>query len=375
MELFGADLVQRLVAMLDGAQPPSFRRDVPVSVYTSAERWAAERTLFRRRPIVAAHSSALARIGDTVPVDVAGVPVVLVRGPDGRLRGFRNACRHRSTRLVADGEPSCKKAFVCPYHGWTYDLEGALIHVPHEQTFAGLDRSKLPLVAVDVRERHGLVWVGVDEPLPDDLGLGEMGSVLDELGLEDHRVFRRSTSIWQANWKFIIEAFLENYHIRQLHRHSVYPFFLDGVVVSDWVGPHMRAAVARRAIADHRDEPYESLDVRELLTANLFLFPNTILIVHPTYISRITIEPIATDRFGWTHELMIRRTDDVPEREAHFAKSWDLIDGQVFGQEDLPIVEQMQAGLAAQANEHLMFGAFEEAAGHLHDLLAEELCR
>jgi len=375
MNLFDADLVARLLAELDDPRPSVIARRVPVDAYTSPARHIAEQALFRRVPQVVAHGGALASAGETVPVTVGGVPLIVVRGNDGALRGFRNACRHRGTRLLSGSGPECKKAFVCPYHGWTYDLEGRLIHVPHAETFAGLDQEAMGLVGVRVWEQAGLVWVVVDPPEDGQPGIGGIGEALEQLRLGDHVVFRRAEDVRKANWKFVIEAFLENYHIRQLHRHSIYPFFLDGVIVNDWVGPHARAAVARRGLAESRDVPFEELDVRSILTANIFLFPNTIIIVHPTYVSRLTVQPLAPDRVHWTHELMIGADDDRPSRHPHFQQSWDLIEGQVFQQEDLWMVEEMHAGLAAGANQYLTMGGFEEGAARFHDLLDEHLAR
>src|SRR5204863_7595664 len=97
-------------------------------------------------------------------------PLLVVRGADGKVRAFRNACRHRGTQ-VASGS-GCAKVFVCPYHAWTYTLEGKLRHVPHEEGFPGLDKSTHGLVPVAVEEKLGLVFISQEkkdltvDPLP-----------------------------------------------------------------------------------------------------------------------------------------------------------------------------------------------------------------
>src|SRR5258705_7655550 len=109
----------------------------PLANYRSEERLAAEIALvLRRYPTPFCPSAALPESGSYVARDAADTPILAVRGSDGRVRAFRNACRHRGTQL-AEGA-GCEKAFVCPYHGWTYGLDGSLRHVPHEHGFPGL---------------------------------------------------------------------------------------------------------------------------------------------------------------------------------------------------------------------------------------------
>src|SRR5437879_11282531 len=148
----------------------------PVANYTSPERFAAERELvLRRYPTPFCPSAALPEIGSFVARDAAGTPILAVRGSDGRVRAFRNACRHRGTQL-ADGA-GCEKAFVCRYHGWTYGLDGALRHVPHEHGFPGLDKETRGLVPVPTVERSGMVFVTQDAA-PGESALDELPELL-----------------------------------------------------------------------------------------------------------------------------------------------------------------------------------------------------
>src|SRR5262249_59115777 len=107
-------------------------------------------------------SAAVPETGSYVARDAAGTPILAVRGSDGQVRAFRNACRHRGTQLAAGA--GCEKAFVCRYHGWTYGLDGRLRHVPDEHGFPGLDKSTRGLVPVATVERHGLVFVTQEQP-------------------------------------------------------------------------------------------------------------------------------------------------------------------------------------------------------------------
>ena len=117
-------------------------------------------------------------------------------------------------RLVADETPCRKKAFVCPYHGWTYGLDGALRHVPHPEAFPDLVTDDHGLVALPLESRHGLLWVhptpGAAPTLADYLGT--IDADLAAFDLASHVLYRRIDTVRRANWKLVIDAFLEAYH-------------------------------------------------------------------------------------------------------------------------------------------------------------------
>lgn len=362
-------LTERLRAELAGAAPepwPTFT--VPAARYVDPARCARERArLFgdphRRWPRIVAPSTELT--GSTcLPFDAAGLAAVLTRDVSGNARAFVNACRHRGTRLV--DAPCTAKAIVCPYHGWTYDKSGALIHVPHADRFAGLDLARRGLVELPVAERHGLVWLGGDVVRR----LAPLDADLAALGLDHHVVWRRARTTRRCNWKLVIEAFLDGYHIRVLHRNSIYPFFLDAASIAEPVGPHIRAVTARRAL---REAPREldGVDPHELGTPSYVVFPSTVIIEHPDFVSLITVEPLAADVTDWDHVMMVP-AERAGETE-HWDKSWGLIEEDVFQREDLWVCEQIQRSLAAAATDELLFGALENAVGWFHDRLEAAL--
>jgi phenylpropionate dioxygenase-like ring-hydroxylating dioxygenase large terminal subunit len=337
---------------------------IPVAAYTDPARLAQERAhLFRRLPIPLAVTSELAEPRRAIVRELDGVSLILTRGDDGAVRGFRNACRHRGVRLMREDGP--KKAFVCPYHGWTYGSDGALVHVPHPSAFPGCDVATHGLVPARVEERHGLVWASLDEPSPDvATHLGELDDELGSLGLGEHVVGARVVSEQRGNWKMLMEGFLEAYHIRNLHRASVYPFFFDARAAAERVGHHVRAATARRAARD-------ATALRDLATPSYTIFPCTTLILHPDWTSVVTVQPRATDRFVWSHIQLIPSSslavEAADEARAHFARSFALIEENVFQKEDLLMCSEAQEGLATAANTALTFGLLESPALWLHD--------
>ncbi len=360
------EMVRRIL-VADGAPPGSSVGEIPAERYTSEARFAAERrSMLARVPSPVAIESELAEPGSCLTVDFAGVSLLVVRGDDGRVRAFRNACRHRSTRLLTADAPCRKKAFVCPYHGWSYDLRGQLLHVPHERSFRGAVDSRRTLVEAHAEVRHGLVWVAL---APFDLAalLAPIDADLAALDVAGCMLYRRSSREVRGNWKLIVEAFLDGYHIRHLHRDSIYRFFLDTKFAVERAGDHIRALSARRTLLDVRDASWETAALRDVATPSYLVFPNTVLILHPDYVSILRAEPLAAGRTQFVHSMLIPDAPRTEASDAHWAKSFALIDEGVFLREDLAAVEAMQSGIESGANPTLLFGDMEYASLWFHE--------
>jgi phenylpropionate dioxygenase-like ring-hydroxylating dioxygenase large terminal subunit len=367
-------LTDRLRSELVGtSRPPDASEQAPAArpaFRVAAERYRSAAHCERERarlfgglrggawvgPPRAIAGSASIATGACVPIDVPGASLIVTRGADGAIRGMANACRHRATRLV--DAPCSPKALVCPYHGWTYDLRGALIHVPHAEAFAGDDRRDL--VTLPVTERHGVVWLGTDIAGY----LGGLDGDLAALGLDRSIVWRSRQATPRCNWKLIMEAFLDVYHLRVLHRESVYRFFLDATTLAEPVGPHVRAVTARRGLRAAPDELDATTDLRVLATPSYALFPATTVVAHPDFTSVLTVYPLAADQTHYEH-LMFVPAERAGETE-HWDKSWALIEDTVFQREDLWVCEQVQRGLTAGTTDELLFGELESAVRWFH---------
>ena len=341
---------------------------IPVDAYRSAERFDAERrALFRGLPIIVAHGSELAAPGDFVTHDALGVPLVVARGSDGALRAFLNVCRHRGARL-ADAPCGNKKAFVCGYHGWTYGLDGGLIHMPHAEGFPReCDRNLVPVAGRGAgglrvgrarRRVRRLTWARSSDRWP---------TSSTGFGLARDVAFRTVHVRRRFHWKLIVDAFLDGYHIKRLHRDSVYRFFLDNVNLADEFPPHVRSVVARKGLESARSTPREQWRFRSVLSLTYFLFPNTVLVFHPDWVSRITLFPLAIDETLFTHTMIVPADADTDDRRAHWDKTWRLIHENVFEREDMAAAEWIQSGLGSGANESFACGRFEFPIRWFHD--------
>jgi phenylpropionate dioxygenase-like ring-hydroxylating dioxygenase large terminal subunit len=360
-----------LVKLLRAPRPQGVRGvgAVDTSRFLSPERFARERTrLFAKHGTVVGLERDLAEPGAYFACDVAGVSCIVVRGSDGVVRGFRNACRHRGTELVDVGscEPgdACKRnAFACRYHAWTYDSCGRLAHVPHRDSFAGLEAGR-DLSAIHVAVAHGFIFAAL-EAFDVDALTAPIAADLAHFAGESRVVHAKSTREVNANWKLIVDAFIDGYHIRVLHRDSVGRFFADAEIAVERAGLHVRAAT-KRAAPDQIEGP-----AREAATPSYLVFPSTILIFHPDYTSMMRIVPLAVDRTRFHHVMYTTGTGD----RAHFDKNFDLIDGGVFAKEDLVVVEQIQRGLSTGANQDVLYGDLEHPSLWFHEAVDAAIAR
>lgn len=364
----------------DAASAPNAR--LPVDAYTSeAVREREIERLFRPLPLIVGHASELSP-GQVLANDDHGVPLLLARDAGGTFRAFWNVCRHRGMRLVgADVAALGRPSVVCPYHGWTYRLDGSLRHRPHADTFDPCPAGGTDLVALPAEERHGLLWVVPTAGASIDVAswLGAIDAEMPFLDVASLVHFRTVRTEVDANWKLLVDAFLEAYHIRVLHQETIWPFFSDGVTATERVGPHIQSLVARRAAADWAATGGRIEDVRDmaalckLATPTNVIFPNAIHIFHPDYLSVITLHPVAAGRLRWIHRMLVPKAKTTPDWMPHWERTFRLIEQGVFQKEDIACAVGIQRGFASGANTHLVAGRAEQGVGWFHQAVAERL--
>lgn len=215
---------------------------LPVDAYTSADWFAREqRLIFSRCWRYAGLAEDVPGPGHFISVQAGLNNIFIVMGRDHRLRAFHNICRHRGTRLIrAVGKT--RKALTCPYHDWTYDLEGNLISVPDEATEYpdGLDKTCLGLKPAAVDIWRGMLFV---HPDPDAASLAEwFGAVEPYLGphkpaeLVEYPEAHQSYEI-RANWKIVVENYIDVYHLSHLHSNTLH-MYDHARAEYGWTGPH-----------------------------------------------------------------------------------------------------------------------------------------
>ncbi len=347
----------------------------PVSTYTCPQQAEREReVLFRRHPLFFGLSCELPKPGDYRADDLSGVPILIVRAQDGGLRAFLNVCRHRGAK-VATGAGSGKRMFVCPYHAFTYDLEGRLTRLPAEG-FPGLGCEDRSLVPVPVAERHGLIW---GQPTPggaidvDEL-LGGLAPEFASYKLGTYSHYKTATLTKEMNWKLVIDTFLETWHVATLHRETVGPIFQPNVNAFDAFGRNGRLIIPRRSMLQLEAEPESGWDFLKHSAIVYTLFPNALLVWQGDHFETWRSFPVggATNKCITEAALFTPEPAVTDKAKRHWERNFELLMRTVDA-EDFPVCLDIQRGFGAGAQPHITFGRNEPALGHYHRSLRQAL--
>ncbi len=347
----------------------------PVAEYVCPDTAEIERQVFfRERPLCVGMSSLLPEPGAYYTHDLSGLPLLLTRADDGDIRALLNVCRHRGSRVAE----SCGKtrSFVCPYHAWTYGLDGQLVARPEGPSFTGAPRERHGLTPLTAIERDGLIWVS---PTP-----GHMFSLDDHLeGLTDeiadfdlaafHHYESRVIPL-HMNWKLIVDTFLESYHFCVLHRNSICSVFYENLSTFDTWGPHMRLIGARRSIEDIRKLPDRDWNLLPHMVGIYVFFPNTVLVWQLDHIELWQIFPMANapEESALLLSLYTPEPAITDSARRHWDNNMDLV-VHVVENEDFPVGEGIQKGFHSGAQAHTTFGQNEPALAHFHRTVTEQV--
>ena len=353
------------------ALAPALLRN-PVAAYSDPERARLERDrLFRGEPLFMGLSCRLPAPGDYLADEIAGVPILLVRGTDGKLSAFANICRHRGAP-VASGCGSAR-AFSCPYHGWTYGLDGKLAAIPEADSFPGIIKGIDGLQALPIGERHGMIFVRLarDAPLEIDIDafLCGLGAEFGAYGFENYRYFAAEIMTPAINWKFGIDTFLEGYHIPVLHRATVAPLIRGNPVAFDAFGDHGRMTLARCSATAWDGHPDAEWEVLRHIVPVYRLFPNSIVVFQSDHLETWRMFPGATpDRS--VIEFAMYTPEPVTNDKArnYWRKNYDLAIKTVLN-EDYALGERMQRGFMSGLQPEVIYGRNEPALINFHQRL------
>ena len=258
---------------------------IPAARYTDPAFFELERArIFGRSWLFAGHESEWPEPGSYRQFTRGGAPIVVVRGEDGALRAFYNACRHRGAP-VTRAECGTARRLTCQYHSWSYGTDGVLKSVPDARSFAGLDTTELGLVPVRCERRDGWVFVSEDlqaVPLADFLG--PVGDQMSEIDGPSMRLVGTQVHHLACNWKLMVDAFLEVYHVRTVHPDNAALLYDDqSVTVSMLPNGNSRLTVEKREAL--RDFPMVSPELDNPAVGTLWrqtstsygIFPNLVV--------------------------------------------------------------------------------------------------
>lgn len=350
------------------AIPPHEEHDVPAldesrpaNIFLDPVRFDLEQEkVFLVLPVPITMSAVIPTPGDIVATDSYGKSIILARDKDGVVRAFLNACTHKGAKLVEDGEPKSAGRLVCPYHAWTFGLDGRVLGVPRSETFSDLCKQDRALAQLPCEEKGGVVWVGLDRKRAYDFGAIDQQLVTDfeALSLPNMHLYGRKVFDLKANWKLVLEPFLEGYHVQRLHAQSVGPLFADVPSIITQLGQNIRQTSGKQQFTPNILEiPGEN--IHKWVTHAYQVFPNFVLITSPYYISIMILAPRAADRTVVDYMMLTREAPDNPKAEELFARSYDMI-LNVFGNEDFRAAEISQEGLSTGALENVLYCGLEK---------------
>jgi Rieske 2Fe-2S family protein len=376
--------------MLDATAPPfepvdlepSLRpfgqsRMLPRDAYVSPRVFAFEQERF-----FAGSWTCVGREGDLEgtgaqrAVKVGGAGVLLARGTDGRVRAFANTCRHRGHELLEVGDQTTRRTVLCPYHAWTYDLDGSLRAAPGFREHTGFRPAEHGLVELPLERWHGFLFVNGSGDAPP---FAEHVGALDDLvaPYQPERLVPLASHSYElaANWKVVLENYHECYHCPLIHPElcRVSPpasgdnFELDGA----WVGGTMdlKDHAATMSLDGHSDGvPIAGLDGERLRTvAYLGLFPNLLLSLHPDYVMTHLVEPLAADRsqIVCTWYFPPEATERPGFDPAYAVEFWDRTNRQ-----DWAACESVQRGMASPHFQPGPLAPAEDAVYHVVTMIA-----
>ena len=327
-----------------------------------------QRVLFREGPVFFGLSADLPEPGTWRSMRFDGIPIVVVRQADMSLRAMVNMCRHRGSPLVdPQSSGSGLRVFSCPYHAWSYQLDGSLRSRPAaEQAFDDVEIN-CDLLTRPVSEKHGLIFVrpGGDEPVDVDQALGGAEDDLAAFGLDNYVRVDSRTAEWDLNWKFFFDSFSETYHIRTLHRDTIGPAFTSDGIIFEPFGRNLLAVGLRADVRDEFAKPRDEWSIIPYGTIQYFLVPTGMIVHQLDHLEVWNVEPVSVNRSRFTASVYAPAEPADERSRNYFVKNLELL-LDVTGTEDFPALEDIQRSLESGALEHMVYGKIEAPLVHFH---------
>ena len=361
---------------------PANRKGLPAWTYNSDELTQLEmEQLFLRNWRFVAHVSDIPKSGDYQCLEMANERAVVVRDQDGQVRAFHNVCRHRASRVVGEDKGHCGKAFICPFHGWSYNLDGTLKNIPKADSFPEIDKQQFGLKSIDCEVWHGMIFIrfGGDGPSVAEL----FAQAADEIGLYQIEDMQPLDDPYQyrfdLDWKAVLDIDNEGYHVPIGHPEL---FDLVGATYTDQAleGGLSRAhgLINQRKHRLERNRDYVSAlpeesylpESHQHLWIYWGLFPGFVLTLFPDQIEIYQIYPTGNQKSvmaGVTYALPDDRAEMLKARELNRDINMDV------GDEDIQLIEWAAAGMRSSAFDGVMLSDLELGVGSFQNQLREIL--
>jgi glycine betaine catabolism A len=352
--------------------------------YFSPDIFALEKErIFCREWFCAGREEELPSPGDYLVVEVAAESVLVVRTREGRLAAHYNLCRHRGSRLVREGSKgSLGGSIRCPYHSWTYTLDGALRTAPYLDEGEEFSKTTLGLHPVGIESWGGFFFLNLTpaEAASRNYGLlSQLDGVPDRLRrypLVQLRSARRMVYEVQANWKVLLENYNECYHCGPVHPElcRLVPAFKQrGGSDLDWERgiPHREGAWTFTESGTTERRPFEGLnDDEQIRHKGELIYPNFMISLSADHVTAYTLWPQSPDRTRVVCDFLFHPSEiDLPRfNPADAVNFWDLVNRQ-----DWAICENVQRGMQSRVFEHGFYAPMESASLDIRRYIKEKL--
>jgi phenylpropionate dioxygenase-like ring-hydroxylating dioxygenase large terminal subunit len=344
-------------AHLDPSHPDEDDFGLPGWIYRDPGFFELEkRSIFRTSWQLVCHGNDIPNVGDYHCLDLLGESVVTVRGKDGQLRSFHNVCRHRASRLLDGPKGNCGNLIACPYHHWSYSLEGKLVGVPQRASFHGLEMERHGLVALEQEIFLGFVFVRFEPGLP---SVREMAApYADELAayrmeelVPQGRVTLRPRPV---NWKNVADNYSDGMHIPIAHPGLTRLFgrsyaieareWIDKMsgVLQDEVSKNWSERLYQRLMPPVAHLPAD----RQRLWIYFKLWPNVAFDIYPDQIDFMQFIPVSPTQ-TIIREIAYVHPDSRREMRAARYLNWRI--NRQVNREDTTLIERVQAGMASSS--------------------------
>jgi glycine betaine catabolism A len=332
--------------------------------FVSSEIFAQEQNkIFSRQWVLVGHQNQIANPGDYFTTEVAGESLIMVRDKRGTIHGFYNVCRHRGSRLIEPGSGQ-SATIQCPYHAWTYALDGRLMGAPHMDEVSGFDKADYSLRAVNLAMWEGFVFVNLgDSPPPVTEWFKPLAGKFSRWNLSALHSAKRIEYDVRANWKLIFENYSECYHCLGVHpelsKISPSDSAENDLTEGAFLGGFMRIAKGKSLTMTGNACALSIGSFGEHDFHVVFyysIFPNMLLSLHPDYVMVHQLRPQSPERTlifcDWLfNPEAFKRSDFEPDDAVEF---WDTVNKQ-----DWRVCELSQQGIASRAYEPGPYSARE----------------
>lgn len=329
---------------------------LPAWLYHDSEYFAVEMArVIRPAWQVVCHLNDIPKAGDWHTLDYLGESVLVVRGEDGAVRAFANVCRHRASRLV-DGNSGCAKKLVCPYHAWTYDLDGRLTGVPMRSDYPGLEMGRHGLVPVELEVWRGFIFVRLEDGGP---SVAEMMAPYDHevapYRFEDLQALGRVVMRPRAvNWKNVADNYSDGLHIPVAHPGLTRLFGRGYAIEANDHVDKMWGGLIERESANLSERLYQRLlppvahlpPERQRLWTYFKLWPNVAFDIYPDQVDFMQFLPVSPTQ-TLIREIAYVLPDDRREMKAARYLNWRI--NRQVNREDTALIARVQQGMASSS--------------------------